>query len=76
MEPSEFVGSLREHGLDVSTVEIGDRSAFLAKKQMGDLLVQRLMLDLPVHVPASMRLAFGRDFGIPVADLQITAHDL
>ena len=76
MSPSDLVAALEANGVSVATVHIDGRPALLAKRQIGDLLIERLILDLPVRVPGSMRVALARDFDVPLAALAIAAHDL
>lgn len=76
MTPAELVDALEANGVAVSPVRIGERDAFLASKLIGDIKVERIMLDLPVRVPGSMRVAFCRDFDIPLKELAVTAHEL
>lgn len=76
MTPAELIQALQDHGVAISHISIDGRAAFLASKQVGDLNVEQILLDLPIRVPASMKMALCRSFDIPLQALAVAAHDL
>lgn len=75
--PSEFLQRASGYkGISVKPVAVLGKDQFHVTRSHGDLLLEAVVLDIPVHMPVSAVISLCRDLDLPVSEFGITLHDM